>query len=111
FNISQKNNAENVKSALYKALQKMKKYHPKLICSTIVADGGSENHSITVNEFLESSQPPQFTKVIALKDIRFSNSHIEAINKIYKRYLRHYQLSTPEALNKITDFFMNDYNN
>jgi len=30
--------------------------------------------------------------VIAQRDIRFSNSPIEAINKIFKQYLRHYTI-------------------
>ena len=49
----------------------------------LIADGGSENNNIYVDELL-TKNPNTLTKLIAQKDISFSNSMVEAINKILK---------------------------
>lgn len=101
--------ASHVVEALRDAMTTIHQHHPSPICSILVADGGGENHAVCVDELLQSSAPPDIKKVIALKDIQFSNSPIEAINKIYKQYLRHYQPRTPAALQEVTDLFVHDY--
>lgn len=91
WSIGTRNSGENVKKALAMALDTMKTHHPDLACATLVADGGSENNAVTVAEFLASAAPPLITKVVALKDISFSNSPIEAIHKMIKRYISHHK--------------------
>ena len=58
------------------------------LVSLLVCDGGSENNALSVQESLQISEDTKITKLIALKDIAFSNSPIEAIHKIMKRYIR-----------------------
>ncbi len=41
-----------------------------------------------MEEWLQITEDPKITKVIALRDIAFSNSPIEAVHKIMKRYIR-----------------------
>jgi putative transposase len=101
--------ATNVVEALHDTVDTIRQHHPEQTCAVLVADGGSENHAVCVEELLRDTFPPYITKVIALKDIRFSNSPIEAINKIYKQYLRHYQPKTPAALLQVTEAFVHDY--
>ncbi len=39
----------------------------------------------------------KINEALALRDIAFSNSPIEAVNRIFKRYLRHWQPQTEAA--------------
>ncbi len=85
---SLKHGAQNVLDALQMALQTIRKYHPDQLVSLLVSDGGRENNALSVEEWLQITEDPKITKVIALKDIAFSNSPIEAVHKIMKRYMR-----------------------
>ena len=85
---SLKHSAQNVIEALQMAMQTIRKYHPNQLVSILVSDGGCENNAISVEEWLQITEDPKITKLIALKDISFSNSPIEAIHKIMKRYIR-----------------------
>lgn len=49
----------------------------------LIVDGGSENNNLTVEQFIKESQV-SIDKKIALKDIKQSNSMIEATNKTLK---------------------------
>jgi hypothetical protein len=110
WSVSEKHGADNVKAALNMAIRTIQKFHPEHICATLVADGGSENHAVSIEELIDSTPHPEITKVIALKDIAFSNSPVEAINKIMKRYIRYYQPhSFKELLNCIIRC-IEDYN-
>jgi len=109
WNVSLKNGAENVKRALEQAIYTIRKHHPDHLCATLVADGGGENHAVCIEEFLQNNRPPEITKIIAQKDIRYSNSPVEAINKIVKRYLRHYDPRTFSALIKCLAMAVEDY--
>lgn len=110
WNISEKHGAENVKTALDMAIQTIQQYHPEHVCATLVADGGSENHAVNIEELIASTPHPEITKVIALKDIAFSNSPIEAINKIMKRYIRHHLPQTFKELLACMIRSIEDYN-
>jgi len=111
WSISLNNTASNVRAALQQAIRTIREHHPNHPCATLVADGGSENHAHTIDQLLESVMHPSITKVIALKDIRFSNSPVEALNRIFKRYLRFYQPDTETALREVlTDKIIPDYN-
>ena len=101
--------AIHVVEALRDAVATMRQHHPDRISSVLVADGGGENHAGCVQDLLRETVRPDITKVIALKDIQFSNSPIEAINKIYKRYLRYHQPKTLQALQHVTHLFVQDY--
>ena len=104
------NAAKNVISALQKTIQTIREFHPQHVCAiTLVADGGSENHSITVQELLDACENPEIHKIIARKDIAFSNSPIEAINKIMKRYLRSHKPDNLEALQLLLPKIISDY--
>ena len=85
---SLRHSAQNVIEALQMALQTIRKYHPDQLVSILVSDGGSENNALSVQEWLQITKDPVITKLIALKDIAFSNSPIEAVHKIMKRYIR-----------------------
>ena len=96
--------------ALREAIGTIRKYHPQDVSATLVADGGSENHNELVDGFLVSVPVPLITMIAALKDIAFSNSPIEAINKIFKQYLRHYNPTTLAGVQRVKDLFIQDYN-
>jgi len=102
--------AENVKAALQQTIASIHKYHPKHLTTVLVADGGSENHNLTIDELLQKTTKPEITKVIALKDISFSNSAVEAVNKIMKRYLRYYKPESFEKLSSCLEIIVKDYN-
>ena len=110
WSVSEKHGADNVKTALDMAIQTIQQYYPEHVCATLVADGGSENHAVSIEELIASTPHPDITKVIALKDIAFSNSPIEAINKIMKRYIRHYRPQTFKELLVCIIKSIEDYN-
>jgi putative transposase len=90
----------------------------KPINLVIVADGGPENIHHSLNEFINSLvgniniSTDSVTKVIALKDITFSNSPAEAKNKTFKMYYADPKTleNTTKLIAKIKEF-INDFNN
>lgn len=58
---------------------------------------------------MQDESNPVLSKIIAKKDICFSNSSIEAINKIMKRYLRIYKPGTFEKVNSILPKIIDNY--
>jgi transposase InsO family protein len=111
FNIALENSHKNIISVLRKTINTIHEFYPDYSFPVnIVSDGGSENKAITVKELLKNNKRPPLKHLIALKDIAFSNSPIEAVNKIYKRYLRFYKPSTYKELIVITELFVHDYN-
>jgi transposase InsO family protein len=109
WNIALQKNAENVKMALQQAIETIHKFHPNQVCATLMADGGKENHNTTITELLLDTTNPDITKIIALKDIAFSNAPIEAINKIMKVYLRHHKPNTLDQLAECIRLAVYDY--
>ena len=109
WNISLNKNADNVKAALDKAIQNIHQYHPDHLCTFLMADGGKENHAASIHELIASTTRSSITKIIAQKDIAFSNSPIEAINKIIKKYLRFYKPATLEQLHSCIERAVYDY--
>jgi len=69
-----------VNGSLTKAL-KIVRQHPDLQPVHLIADGGSENHNTHIDEFVAKLTNMKLTKIRALKDIRFSNSPVEAIHR------------------------------
>lgn len=110
WGVSQRHGAENVKKALGMAVLAIGEHHPSQISATLVADGGSENHAVGVGELIASMDKPKITKIVALRDIAYSNSPIEAINKIMKRYIRHGRPQSLKGLQDLVAAAVNDYN-
>ncbi len=82
----------------------------RTIETTLIVDGGTENHNQTVNGFLES---PEITiqMVTAQVDVSFSNSIVEAVNKILKgRYIRPKAPPDGITLEKVMAWAIHDYN-
>lgn len=48
----------------------------------LIVDGGSEHHNVVINDFLKGV-PEHITQKTALKDVDYSNSMIEALNRVY----------------------------
>ncbi len=87
-----------VKEALANALQVIM-IHPDQKHSYLVADGGRENHNKQIDEFIEKLSGHKITKIRALKDIRFSNSPVEAVHRTIKgRYLKNRKFESTDAL-------------
>ena len=76
----------------------------------LIVDGGSENNNESVNTFISDIDGLQ--KLIAQKDIIFSNSMVEAVNKTLKyRYL--FQKELPDyksTIKYLKNHAINDYN-
>jgi len=76
----------------------------------LIVDGGPENNNHIVNTFL-NSEGVDITKSIALKDILFSNSMVEAANKLLKyRYLFPKDVQDGEQLKFLLEKSIHDFN-
>ncbi len=63
-----------------------------------LTDGGSENVNSIVSEFINSSDIPT-QHIIAQKDVVFSNSMVEALNKVIKhQFLHHKEINNENQL-------------
>ena len=109
WSVSLRNNAANVITALNKAIGMMVRDHPEQIATVLVSDGGPENMAAEVQELLAAQAHPAVRHIIAQKDIRFSNSPIEAVNKIMKGYLRNLAPQTIAATEQAIAFAVHDY--
>lgn len=95
-----------IKSALISILQQKGYAQSYLVC-----DGGWENSSQVINEFVTGLQEYRLHKITALKDIQFSNSPVEAIHKIIKgRYLKNKEFETLQGLSNFLQNAIKDYN-
>ena len=75
----------------------------------LIVDGGVENNNNTVDDYI-SSEEVSVQKLIAGKDIRFSNSMVEAQNKIIKYYyLFKHDFKDIHELRKLLDWIIPDY--
>ncbi|MCK5137230.1 MAG: DDE-type integrase/transposase/recombinase [Bacteroidales bacterium] len=75
----------------------------------LIVDGGVENNNYTVDNYI-SSEEVSVQKLIAGKDIRFSNSMVEAQNKIIKyRYLFKHDFKDIHELRNLLDWIIPDY--
>jgi putative transposase len=80
--------------------------------AALVTDGGRENNNSMMHNFLCEISGLNVQHLVALKDIVFSNSQSEAINKIMKgRYLRRKHYASQEEFEKYLSWAVNDYNN
>ncbi|MBI9067278.1 MAG: transposase [Salinivirgaceae bacterium] len=77
----------------------------------LIIDGGQENNNYKMDEYVNSNEI-NIQKLIALKDIPFSNSLIEAQNKLLKyRYLFKCQYQDIGELRNVLNWIVPDYNN
>jgi putative transposase len=99
---------ENLKKAYFSAIQTSMQIKKPIPHVDLIVDGGSENNNRVIEDFLAL---PEITvkKIIAQKDIIFSNSMIEAVNKLVK--YRHLYLHDFDALQKHLHSFILIYNN
>ena len=75
----------------------------------LIVDGGSENKA-EVNGFILNHK--NWKKIVAQKDIIFSNSIVEAVNKIMKyHYIFKQDFANINELIKYLPIFIDDYNN
>ncbi|WP_170265178.1 DDE-type integrase/transposase/recombinase [Salibacter halophilus] len=112
WNTSFLNNAQNVKDALGDAIAKINYYYPNCELINLLADGGMENHNKEIETLISETNSTTIQKLIARKHIRFSNSPVEAVIKIMKRYLRiiAFHSTTKESLEKHLMKAVEDYN-
>ena len=76
----------------------------------ILVDGGPENNNCLVEHYI-NKESISLQKLIAGKDIHFSNSMIEAQNKLIKyHYLFKHQFQNLDELTKLLDWIFKDYN-
>jgi putative transposase len=95
-----------IKRALIPIIQQQGGAH-----SYLVSDGGWENNSQAINQFITGLKEYRLSKITALKDIQFSNSPVEAIHKIIKgRYLRNKVFETVQGLSNFLKDAIYDYN-
>jgi putative transposase len=81
------------------------------VTTVLLVDGGCENNNHIVENYLFDPLVP-VEKVIARQDVYFSNSIIEAHNKVLKySYLYKDQIYNNMQLHKRVDFAIDDYNN
>ncbi|MCU7552859.1 DDE-type integrase/transposase/recombinase [Chitinophagaceae bacterium LB-8] len=110
FQVAEKLSFEVVKGALTKAL-KIVGRHPDQQPVNLVADGGRENNNHHINQFIAGLTNYKITKIRSLKDIKFSNSPVEAIHKIIKsRYLHNHQFHSIQQLEQFLEWAVYDYN-
>lgn len=96
---------KNVETAFKRASEIWKTLNVKLI-----VDGGSENNNVHMDKFISQSEI-NIEKLVALRDIDYSNSMVEALNKTAKyQYLFPKHPENLEELLERLAFFVEDYN-
>ena len=76
----------------------------------LIVDGGPENNNIYVENFISKSEI-NMKKLIALKDIKKSNSMIERVNRILKyQYIFPKEPRDKKHLIRLLQYSINDYN-
>lgn len=110
FYVSEKRDFNLVRTALANSLETIMK-HPDQEHSFLVTDGGKENHNKQIDQFIFELSGHKMTKIRALKDIRFSNSPVEAVHRTIKgRYLRNRKFDTIESVILYLQWAVEDYN-
>lgn len=96
---------ETIEEAYYKASKIQSNLNVDLI-----VDGGPENNNIHVDRFINRSAV-NIKKLVALRDIQYSNSMIERANRTLKyRYLHPRQIRDKKHLERTLSYFIKDYN-
>ena len=110
YHVSRRNTFDLVRRSLKKSIDTIL-IHQNMEHSYLVTDGGAENHNKHLDRFIQKLSAHRITKIKALKDIRFSNSPVEAVHRSIKgRYLRNRKFDTIASLNKYLKWAVHDYN-
>lgn len=126
FHVASSNNFDIVRRSIGNALKTIAKHPDQKIAlpafgssagkpagrhSYLVTDGGKENHNHKVDDFIKRLSGHKITKIRALKDIRFSNSPVEAVHRTIKgRYLRNRKFESIKAMTNYLKWAVDDYN-
>ncbi|MEQ9262025.1 MAG: DDE-type integrase/transposase/recombinase [Owenweeksia sp.] len=76
----------------------------------LIVDGGSENNNVTIHDFIRSCHV-NIKKKIALRDVMFSNSIVEAPYRILKSGYFQNRPILSTTIKQEMEFFVHDYNN
>ena len=107
YSVENSSSPKAIKNLLQEAYLKHKNETP----ITLVTDAGVENVNNTVQEFINTTNP-DIKHLIAQKDIPFSNSRIEAFNKIIKhQFLLPQKLANRKQLENALAMDVQTYNN
>lgn len=109
FSIALNKGAANVLEALKQALATMVQHHPHQQHVLLVSDDGGENKAGFISDLVVHNERPLITHLIAQQDIRFSNSPVEAVNKILKGYLRQMRPQGVAATEEAIRWALHDY--
>ena len=94
------------KDTIVEAYNNVKNKNQKI---KLILDGGPENNNYVINEFCLSTK--NIKKLIALKDIDFSNSMVEATNFLIKyRYIYIDRIKFEDDLIKMLPVYIEDFN-
>jgi transposase-like protein len=111
FQVAKRNNFEIVIASMTNALKVMRKHPGRKDGITMVTDGGKENHNHYVEAFLDKLIGFKISKKWAIRQLRVSNSPVEAIHRTMKgRYLRNQKFESIKSLKKYLEWAVNDYN-
>ena len=84
--------------------------HPTIDNINLIVDGGSENFNGRVDEFLNDLDTIEIKRIRALKDVVFSNSQAEALNRTIKTYyLNNMAIENTLQAEKALVFIKEDY--
>lgn len=84
------------------------KYKPDKLC--LLTDAGSENVNQTVSDFIKHASIP-IKHLIAQKDVVFSNSMVEALNKVIKhQFLYPQKIDSSKTLHRVLNSVVIEYN-
>jgi len=109
--VADKLSAEIRRMTIMDAFEKYISQEIQRKCTFLMSDGGSENDNSVIAEFLDDKRK-KIIQLIAMRDIEFSNSMIEAVNRVIKyRYLRYQNITTIKALSEAVLLAVADYNN
>ncbi|MBA7710079.1 hypothetical protein ES703_119009 [subsurface metagenome] len=98
---------QNLKEAYYKCIVPLFQNKPV----ELIVDGGSENNNETVDRFISDDIDNAIRKLVAQRDILFSNSMVEAVNKILKyRFLFQKEIPNFQSTVKHLKEFIPIYN-
>ena len=101
--VSAKKRIETIREAYHKYKKDSKNI-------MLITDGGPENDNRLMSEFVKN-ETEYFNSVIALQDIPFSNSMVEAQNKLFKyHYLFRQDYDSGDDLKRIFAMDVHDYN-
>ena len=111
WHVAKRNNFEIVIASMTNALKVMRKHPGRKGGITMVTDGGKENHNHYVETFLDKLVGFKISKKWAIKQLRVSNSPVEAIHRTMKgRYLRNQKFESITSLKKYLEWAVSDYN-